>query len=139
MLSLYKKPQKLLSLENGICVAEDACQQGANYTLTRREERSKEMTHSIMFIYGFLGAFTIDFEKLYSETMGPKFRASGFPKTYRRTSYWIFRLTHPIFGGFLAIAWGQSFPGTNPLTLMAVGGGAGVIIERFGKLIANKF
>jgi len=96
------------------------------------------MTPSIMFVYGFVGAFVVDFEKLYLEVTERKPRVVGFPKAYRQPEFWVLRVLHSIGGGFLAAAWGESFAQQTPLTLMAVGGAAGLIVDRFGQLIAQK-
>jgi len=96
------------------------------------------MTPAIMFVYGFLGAFVVDFEKLYVEIERHS-RPSGSAKVYPQHSVLALRFVHSLCGGFLAVAWGESFPQTVPLTFMAVGGAAGLIVDRFGQLIARKF
>lgn len=92
------------------------------------------MTPYMMFVYGFTGAFAADFQKLIN---GLPPNTVGIPKRYVRVNYWVIQLTHAVLGGCLAVAWGQSFTMVMPLTLMAVGGGARLIIERFDD-IANK-
>lgn len=87
------------------------------------------MTLYTMFIYGFIGAFAADFQN-FINTLPPQ--AVSMPKQYTRVSYWVIPIIHATLGGCLAVAWGQSNPTAMPLTLMAVGGAAQLIIRRFG-------
>lgn len=97
------------------------------------------MTPGTMFIYGFFGAFAVDFQKVYLEAADRNSRIAGLPRVYRQPGFWMLRLVHSFTGGFLAVAWGESFLQMTPITLMAVGGAADLILQKFGNALTRKF
>src|SRR5689334_9361761 len=95
------------------------------------------MPLTVVFFYGFLGAFTVDFQAFYEEVNNLPGHTVGLPKRYTRKSYWMIRLIHALMGGCMATVWAQTYLIDNPLVLVAVGGSTRVIIERFGKFLAG--
>ena len=90
-----------------------------------------------IFIYGLLGAFAVDFERLYVAMAERNNRIVGFPRAYRQPSFWVMRVVHSLIGGSVTVAWSESFPNATPLALMAVGGAAGLILDRFGRFVTK--
>ncbi|HEX8888724.1 MAG TPA: hypothetical protein VF779_06085 [Pyrinomonadaceae bacterium] len=95
------------------------------------------MLPGITFVYGFLGAFAVDFQAFYEEVN--ELTHIGIPHKYVRPGYWLIRLVHAVIGGSLALAWSQSYSEANPLLLVAVGGSSRVLILKFGQIVAGKF
>jgi hypothetical protein len=95
------------------------------------------MPLSVIFFYGFLGAFAVDFQAFFEEVsqLGP--RVVGLPNRYTHKSFWMLRLIHALMGGSLAIVWAQTYLIVNPLVLVAVGGSTRVIILKFGQIVAG--
>jgi hypothetical protein len=87
----------------------------------------------MIFTYGFLGAFAVEFHAMYQEIN----QRIGLPARYTRIGYWALQIVHAGLGGCLAIAWTETYPNTNPLTVMAVGGSARLIILKFGEIVSR--
>jgi hypothetical protein len=95
------------------------------------------MPLSVIFFYGFLGAFAVDFQAFFEEVNQLNRRVVGLPHRYTHTSFWVLRLIHALMGGCLAIVWAETYMIVNPLVLVAVGGSTRVIILRFGQIVAG--
>lgn len=95
------------------------------------------MTLDVIFIYGFLGAFAVDFQAFYEEVNKRTFEVVGSPQNYTQVSFWLLQLVHALLAGFLTVAWAQTYPKTDPLTLVAIGGSSRIIILKFGQFVSK--
>jgi hypothetical protein len=96
------------------------------------------MPLNVMFIYGFIGAFAVDFQIFFEEVNRLKTHTVGIPRRFTNPSYWMILLIHAAVGGCLATAWGETYPSCGPLMLVAVGGSTRVLVDKFSRLLAQK-
>jgi hypothetical protein len=96
------------------------------------------MSLNIFFMWGFLGAFAIDFQAFYEQINQPKFQMVGIPDYYTKVNFWLLQLIQAVIGGFLALAWAHTTPATNPLIAVGVGASWRILILRLGEFVAQK-
>jgi hypothetical protein len=110
---------------------------GLIFGIATDSRRYLGMPLGVMFMYGFLGAFAVDFQSFYEELNQRKPQVVRVPVRYTHASYWLLRLIHAVIGGGLAVTWGQTYP-ADPLVLVAVGGSARIIILKFGQFVVGR-
>lgn len=93
------------------------------------------MRLDIVFIYGVLGALAVDFQAIYNDFSQSRLELVGVPEGYTRVSFWLVQFAHALLAGCLTVAFAESYPKMDPLTLVAVGGSSRLIVLKFGQLM----